>query len=421
MQVSMHATIIAKSRRARMTILMSLTKPVIIAGAGPVGCTAALRLAQAGVPVVLLESLAELPLTLRASTFHPPSIDMLDELGMAKPLQALGLVCRYYQYRDRRTGEIAEFDLEVLRGATRHPYRLQAEQWKYTQLVWRELTEKYPHAECRFNAVVKGVHQAQDGVEVLVWENGLEKILAGSFLIAADGADSAVRKAVAITYEGFTYPEKFLVASTPFPLETKFNRLALVNYISDPQEWLVLLKTPTLWRVLIPTDPAIQDDNKLLSDEWIQARLQHMAPHTTAYEIGHRTLYRVHQRVARSYCRGRVLLAGDAAHVNNPLGGMGMNGGIHDAWSLAEQLIGIHHGGDAAVLLDKYDRQRRGICLRFVQEHTISNKKLMEEKDPDQQAKRQAEFMATAADPEKARAFLLKTSMLQSLKEAAEL
>ncbi|MFM8844855.1 MAG: FAD-dependent oxidoreductase [Gammaproteobacteria bacterium] len=398
---------------------MAINAPVIIAGAGPVGCTAALRLAQAGIPVTLLEGLPDLPETLRASTFHPPSLDMLDELGLAKPLEAQGLVCRKYQYRDRRTGEIAEFDLGHLAEDTRHPYRLQAEQWKYTRLVWNELGEKHAGlAECHFNSSVKGVHQTTDGVEVLVWQNGQEKILRGSFLVAADGADSAVRKAVAIEFEGFTWPEKFLVASTPFPLETKFDRLSLVNYVSDPEEWLVLLRTPSLWRVLIPTDPKIEDDALWLSDRWIQDRLHHMAPHDRDYEIVHRTIYRVHQRVAKTYRRGRVLLAGDSAHINNPLGGMGMNGGIHDAWSLADKLIRVHHGAEAGPLLDLYDRQRRGICVRFVQEHTINNKKLMESKDPDVQKKRQAEFMRAAADPALSRAFLLKTSMIQSLRDA---
>jgi 3-(3-hydroxy-phenyl)propionate hydroxylase len=401
---------------------MPIRDPVIVAGAGPVGCTVALRLAQAGIPVRLLEGLPDLPETLRASTFHPPSLDMLEELGMARPLEAQGLVCRTYQYRDRRTGEIAEFDLGVLREDTRHPYRLQAEQWKYTRLVWNELQTRHAGlAECHFEHSVKGVHHTADGIEVLVWVGGEEKLLRGSYLIASDGADSAVRKACAVTYEGFTWPEKFLVASTPFPLEQKLERLAWVNYVSDPEEWLVLLRTPSLWRVLIPTDPNVDDDARWLSDGWIQDRLHHMAPHDADYEIIHRTLYRVHQRVARTYRRGRVLLAGDAAHINNPLGGMGMNGGIHDAWNLADKLIRIHGGGDADALLDQYDRQRRQICVRFVQEQTIANKKLMESKDPDIQRKRQADYMRMAGDPALAREFLLRTSMIQSLRDEAKI
>ncbi|MCP5339772.1 MAG: FAD-dependent monooxygenase [Sinobacteraceae bacterium] len=397
-----------------------LTKPVIIAGAGPVGAVAALRLAQAGIPVRLLEAASDLPETLRASTFHPPSLDMLEDLGLDRALIAQGLICDRYQYRDRRTGEIAEFDMGVLEGDTRHPYRLQAEQWKLVHLIWAALQEQHAQrAECHLNHVVKGVHQTTDGVEVLVWENGQERLFEGAYVIAADGADSTLRKACAIPFEGFTYPERFLVASTTFPLETKFERLSLVNYLSDPEEWLVLLRAPSMWRVLIPTDPKIEDDALFLSDRWIQDRLHYMAPHDTDYEIDHRTIYRVHQRVAKTWRRGRVLLAGDAAHLNNPLGGMGMNGGIHDVWNLCDKLIRIHGGAEPGPLLDLYDRQRRTICTQFVQQHTINNKKLLESKDPDLQKKRQADYMRQAADPVLARQFLLRTSMIQSLRDEA--
>ena len=400
---------------------MPIEKPVIIAGAGPVGCTAALYLAQRGIPVMLLEGDAELPQTLRASTWHPPTMDMMQELGIAQAIIDQGLIADRYQYRDRRTGAIAEFDLGLLQGETRHPYRVQTEQWRMTGIVWDKLQSDYPNVECLFDHTVKGVHESRDGVEVLVWTSKGERIVQGSFLLGSDGADSSVRKATAISFEGFTYPEKFLVASTPFPLETKFERLSLVNYIADPNEWLVLLKTTSLWRVLIPTDPNNLDDSLFLSDAWIQDRLQHMAPHAEPYEIDHRTLYRVHQRVAKTYRRGRVLIAGDAAHINNPLGGMGMNGGIHDAYNLAGRLTRIHEGADIDAELDLYDKQRRLICMNVVQEHTINNNKLMEAKDPEIQRKRQDDLMRTAADPELAHAFLLKTSMIQSLRDAAKI
>lgn len=405
---------------ARLSV-MQIKKPIIIAGAGPVGCVAALYLAQRGIPVTLLESGTELPKTLRASTWHPPTMDMMEELGIAQAIIDLGLIAERYQYRDRRTGAIAEFNLAALKGDTRHPYRVQTEQWRVTQLIWNKLQREYKHAKCLFDHSVKGVHQTVDGVEVLVWTSQGERVHEGSFLLGCDGADSNVRKATAISFEGFTYPEKFLVASTPFPLETKFDRLALVNYVSDPDEWLVLLKTTSLWRVLIPTDPNNPDDSLFLSDAWIQDRLQHMAPHSEPYEIGHRTLYRVHQRVAKTYRRGRVLIAGDAAHINNPLGGMGMNGGIHDAINLAGRLTRINEGADLDEELNLYDKQRRLICMNVVQEHTINNKKLLEARDPDVQRKRQEEFMRTAADPQLARQFLLKTSMIQSLRDAAKI
>jgi 3-(3-hydroxy-phenyl)propionate hydroxylase len=392
--------------------------PVLIAGAGPAGCAAALYLAQRGVPVIVLEGEAQLPLDLRASTFHPPTLDMLDAIGVTERLIPQGLVARTYQYRDRRTGEAAIFDLGVLADVTRHPYRLQCEQFKMTQVVV-EMLKSYPHAQVLFNHRVEQIAQDADGVTVYAEtpEDGFREFR-GSYLIGGDGANSRVRKSLAINFQGFTYPERFLVVSTPFEFADAFPNLSYVNYVSDPEEWCVLLRTPTLWRVLVPTDPAARDAD-LLSDAFIQDRLHHLAEHQGDFAIGHRTLYRVHQRVAERWRVGRVLLVGDACHINNPLGGMGMNGGLHDTFNLVEKLHAILRGEGDGSLLDLYERQRRTICIRFVQDHTIRNKKLMEEKDPDLQRRRQAEFMATAADPARAREFLLRTSMIQSLRDAA--
>jgi len=221
-----------------------------------------------------------------------------------------------------------------------------------------------------------------------------------------------------VSFEGFTYPERFLVVSTPYDFNEAIPGLSYVNYVADPQEWCVVLRTPTLWRVLFPTEPEGRDE-ELLSDSFINARLAHLTSRSGPFDIHHRTLYRVHQRVAAQWRVGRVALVGDACHVNNPLGGMGMNGGLHDAFSLAAKLHAILSGQGDDALLDPYERQRRGICLKFIQEHTINNKKLMEEKDPLLQSKRQAHFMEMAADPVQAREFLLRTSMIQSLRDAA--
>jgi 3-(3-hydroxy-phenyl)propionate hydroxylase len=403
---------------ARMSRPTTSASPVLIAGAGPAGCAAALYLAQRGVPVVVFEGEPQLPLDLRASTFHPPTLDMLDDLGVTARLIPQGLVARTYQYRDRRTGEAAIFDLGLLADVTRHPYRLQCEQFKMTQVVV-EMLKDYPHAQVLFNHRVEQVVQDADGVTVYAeTPDAGFRTFRGSHLIGADGANSRVRKSLAIDFEGFTYPERFLVVSTPFEFADAFPQLSYVNYVADPEEWCVLLRTPTLWRVLVPTDPAARDAD-LLSDAFIQDRLHHLVDKPGDFAIGHRTLYRVHQRVAAKWRVGRVLLVGDACHINNPLGGMGMNGGLHDTFNLVEKLGAILEGGGDDDLLDRYERQRRTICIRFVQDHTIRNKKLMEERDPDAQRKRQAEFMATAADPDRAREFLLRTSMIQSLRDAA--
>ena len=390
-----------------------MSKPIVIAGSGPTGSVTTLSLAQAGIPVLLLEKEETLPIDLRASTFHPPSLDMLDDLDVAKDMLEQGLIADRYQYRDRRTGDVTEFDMGVISDLTRHPYRLQLEQYELTHII-RDRLKEIPHAKQRFDAEVTDVMQNEESVQVYVGS----EIIETPFLVGADGASSTVRKAMNIGYGGFTYDEKFLVASTPFPFEEVFENLSYVNYVTDPDEWCVILRTDKIWRVLWPTESGISDE-VYLSDDFLQERFHALHDKDGDYELGHRTLYHVHQRVAETYVKGRVALAGDAAHINNPLGGMGMNGGIHDAVNLASQLVDIVQNGlNYEDRFARYDRQRRETAVQFVQDHTIKNKQLMESIDPDIQAKRQKMLMETAANPVKAKDFVRKRAMIDCLADS---
>ncbi|WNC72199.1 NAD(P)/FAD-dependent oxidoreductase [Thalassotalea psychrophila] len=391
---------------------------VIISGAGPAGSVLALYLAKQNIPVVLLEKHSSLPIDLRASTFHPPSMEMLDGLGLADEMIEKGLVVDRYQYRDRKTNEVAEFDMNLISDETRFPFRLQLEQYELTHIIGEHL-KNYDNVEVLFEHEVADFEQDNDGVTAIVNTPNGEISINGAFLLGCDGASSNVRKAAEINYGGFTYNEKFLVASTTFPFEDAFDNLSYVNYVSDPDEWCVILRTEKIWRVLWPTDPNETDLDKYLTDEFIQDRLQHLYKKEGDYDIGHRTLYNVHQRVAETYYKGRVVLAGDACHINNPLGGMGMNGGLHDAFNLAEKLTDIiQNGADYEAKFAHYDRQRKDLAVQFVQNHTIANKKLMESTDPEEQAKRQKMFMDTAADPVKAKEFILERAMIQCVKDS---
>ena len=391
-------------------------KPVIIAGAGPSGSTLALLLAKNGIPVIVVEKEQALPVDLRASTFHPVSLDLLAELDrqVIDSMLEKGLRVPRYQYRDRQTGETATFDLSLIADETNHPFRLQLEQYELTQLNCARLGD-FDGADLRFGHEVTDYTEFGDAVRVHVRHDGTDDTIEGAFVVAADGARSRLRKSAGIGYLGFTYDEKFLVVSTSFPFEDVFEDFSWVNYVADPDEWCVVLRTDKRWRILFPTTPENEDDEALLlSDAFIQERLHHLYDKDGDYDIRHRSLYAVNQRVAETYHQGRLALIGDACHINNPLGGMGMNGGLHDAFCLGEKFVRIYdHGADFEAEFAHYDRQRKDVAVRFVQEHTIQNKALMESTDPKVQKKRQEMLVETASDPGMAREFLLERAMIK--------
>jgi 3-(3-hydroxy-phenyl)propionate hydroxylase len=391
---------------------------VIVVGAGPVGLTAALALARRGIPNLVLAAEAELVMELRGSTFHPPTLDMLDEFGVVARMIEMGLKAPTWQFRDRETGPVATFDLSLLAADTNHPYRVQCEQWKLMRLLQDEYL-KIPGAEIRFGYDVKAVRQSEHTVEAEAGTAAGPVTVKGRYLVAADGARSAVRRSLGIEFEGFTYPELFLIASTDFRFEEKLRDIAYVNYIADPFEWLVLLRVPGLWRVLVPASEA-EDREKLLSDATLQQVLQRVVARSEPYQIAHRSLYHVHQRVAKAFRLGRVLLAGDAAHINNPLGGMGMNGGMHDAFNLADKLAEVWAGADDR-LLDRYQRQRRTVAIEAVQQQTNRNHQILSERDPEIRRQSLDALRRTASDKDTARKYLLNSSMINSVRRAAEI
>ena len=389
---------------------------VVVAGAGPVGLVSALLLANQGVKVTVLEAAPALNRDLRASTFHPPTLDMLAPLGLTDDLVAQGLVARFTQQRDRQEGVVAEFDMQLIAPDTDHPFRLQCEQWKLTQMIQAKL-DAMPHVQMLFDAKVSQVTQTADQVQVAFTQADEARTLQADYLIGADGAWSAVRRSLNIEFEGFTYPERFLVVSTAFEYADHLPRLSYVNYCSDPLEWCVLLRVPTLWRVLFPTK-AEETDEAVLTDASVQARLQNLLPQGQAYVTQHRTLYKVHQRVAQRFRHGRVVLAGDAAHINNPLGGMGMNGGIHDAMNLTEKLLAILQHGGSDALLDQYERQRRTIAIDYINASTARNKRDIEERDPVKRKENQQALRKLSLDPVRARAYIRQSSMIDALERA---
>jgi 3-(3-hydroxy-phenyl)propionate hydroxylase len=278
---------------------------------------------------------------------------------------------------------------------------------------------KLAGADIRYSHEVTEVRQDDHSATVTAQAPSGPVQVSGRYVIAADGARSAVRRSLGVEFEGFTYAELFWIATTDYPFEKTLTDIAYVNYIADPQEWLVLLRVPGLWRVLVPA-PEHSDREKLLSDEHMQSMLQRVVPRSEPYNIAHRSIYHVHQRVAKSFRQGRVVLAGDAAHVNNPLGGMGMNGGIQDAFNLADKLKAIWAGADDR-LLDRYDRQRRTVAVEAVQQQTHRNQQIISERDPETRKKSLDAMRRTGTDRKAAREYMLRSSMIASMRRAAEI
>ncbi|MDO9413957.1 MAG: NAD(P)/FAD-dependent oxidoreductase [Pseudolabrys sp.] len=395
------------------------TAHVLVVGAGPVGLVATSLLAAEGIKVTLVETHTELPHDLRASTFHPPTLDMLERFGVVQTMIDVGLICPTWQFRDRTAGVVATYELSRLLPDTKHPYRLQCEQWRLGDLLYDQLKTN-PLVTVHLGTAATAARQSADGVELDVkTADGKTETLKGDFLVGADGIGSVVRKAVGAEFDGITIPELFLTVSTPFDFRTVMPDIANIAYLSDPNEWYVLIRTAKVWRALFPVDATL-DDKDVTSPARAQKLLEGAAPGHKDFEVTHGTAYRVHERVASKYVNGRMMIAGDAAHVNNPLGGMGLNGGIHDAFNLAEKITKVVQGAPLETL-ERYGRQRRKVALDVVQQTTLRNRAILNTREP---AARQAyydDLRRTAEDPEKHREFVMRTSMIQSLRDVEKI
>lgn len=393
---------------------------MIITGAGPVGTVAAYALASQGIDVVVLEANDSCEDDLRASTIHSSTLSLLNRIGITDGLIEVGLKAPLFQYRIRATDEILEFDLGELDDVLEYPFRLQCEQYKLARMLAKKM-EALVNADIQFKNEVTSFEQDTDGVTVFSRTPGGMRAYRGDFLIAADGASSSIRRQLKVDFAGFTYPEKFLTLSTGADLAVYFDDLCYVNYVSDPEDWFVLLKVPTAWRILVPVDES-EDDEFTVSDEKKNALFRGLLGSEVEVNTNHRTIYRVHQRVVGRMNHNRVILAGDSAHLNNPLGGFGMNGGIHDALNLAQKLADVlKRNGDAQKLLGRYDRQRRTVMNEFVQAQTIRNKKMIEESGHASQRQQWDEMRAIHADKDRRRDYMLRQSMVHSLTVEADI
>ncbi len=323
---------------------------------------------------------------LRAGSFHPPTLEVLEPIGVTARLHELGIVVPRWQLRDRTDGVIGVFELaellagrdalslsSALRAAQAHAARLRPA--AADAACGGPLLHRVTEVEQQRRPASLVTAQSPDGTETFE----------GSWVIGADGGGSIVRKCAGIAFEGFTYPERFALISTPYDLgQHGFTDTA---YISHPVEWCAVFRLPDLgppglWRFLYGCRPD-ESEEEALADDKVEERLQAVVPKPGRYETRHKTIYRVHQRVAETFRAGRLLLAGDSAHLNNPLGGFGLNSASAGR-DEPDRQAGRRSGAANATtsVLDRYVRQRRTVNIEYVQEASIRNKRTLEETDP---------------------------------------
>jgi 3-(3-hydroxy-phenyl)propionate hydroxylase len=404
---------------------MTKSDRVVVIGAGPVGLCLSLALAQDEIPVTLIETLGDdnfLEQVPRAGTNHPATLEMFERIGLYEKIEPRGIIAPVFHYWDRHENKlIAAFDHIHLKDDTRFPYVLQCERIKIVEEALK-MAKAHPLIDLRLRTTFNAFEQNADSVIARVTNPaGEEDVIEGHYIVSGEGARSIVRKDLGIEFEGFTYPDRTLNIEVAY--DFRQHGYAERNYISDPDEWSNLFHwkgPPDRWRVHFPT--AAEDDPEALQrPEALQARLQGFLPKPGGYDIVGSNLYTVHQRVATKFRVGRAILAGDSAHVNSPIGAMGMNSGIHDAINLADKLIKILRREVGDEVLDRYERQRRHVALQHTQAETMRNKRVLAEKDPAVRRKNHEQLRRTAEDPKLARAFLLRTSLIESLREAEQI
>lgn len=354
---------------------------VAIAGAGPVGLLSALGLAQAGVPVTVIERGSSVVASPRAITHHWAALEGLAKLGLLDEAIELGFTKQDYSFLDFASGEWINYNLQPLEGHTRFPFNLHLGQGQLAEIVLRRLAS-FPHVEVRWATALRDLSQDGNGVVLqLDGPDGATELRA-DWVVGADGAGSTVRKALGLEFEGFTWPERFIAANVRYDFSKRGYARSTFQIDAKYGAIIIKLDKNDLWRCTYSESLGLPEEGIA---ERMSAFFEVIVPGATDIEVVEYAPYRMHQRTTERFRVGRVLLAGDAAHATNPSGAYGLTSGLFDVFSLVETLSAVARGEADDAVLDRYAEERRRIFLEVVSPAASENKRIIfDTSDPNQ-------------------------------------
>ena len=381
---------------------------VIVCGAGPVGLLTALGLAREGVQVTLIDAESGINDSPRAAVYYPTMQKVLERYGLLEDALAIGHRSTDFQFRVPQKGTVIKIDTSLLDGMVSPPTNLHLGQHLLAEIVLRHLS-RLPNADIRWNTRMVGLTQDARGVTVEVQDGDGAKTLWAEWLVGADGARSTVRKLLELPFEGFTWPDRFVATNVRFDFD-KYG-YAAINQVSDPVNWAVIVRLgrDNLWRCTFGEDPDLPEDQVLRR---IPQRYAAILPAAGPYEVVAASPYRVHERCASTFRVNRVLLAGDAAHVCNPCGGMGLNTGILDAVVAADALNAVISGAARETLLDFYAEDRRRVFLEVSTPMASNFKRLLSESDPARREKDEDSYRVASENAEVGQQALMASGLV---------
>jgi 2-polyprenyl-6-methoxyphenol hydroxylase-like FAD-dependent oxidoreductase len=332
--------------------MIPLETDVLVVGAGPTGLALSVALQQAGVRHLTVDRMTAGQNTSRAAVIHAHTLDVLDTLGVADRLAGLGLKLTTFCIRDQ---DHRLLSLPFGGLATKHPYLVMLPQDVTEAVLTERLNEigGTVHRGCTLAAI----EQTAAGIVATVETPEGPAAVRARYAIGADGMHSAVRAAAGIDFDGGTYDDSFVLADVRMDWPLGADEVSL---FFSSQGLVVVAPLPDgSFRIVATTANAPEQPGTADIQAILDARGPQGGGSATVQDVVWSSRFRVHHRLARTYCSGRLFLVGDAAHVHSPAGGQGMNCGLVDACVLGQLLTDVIRGKRPEAALDLYESLRR--------------------------------------------------------------